>query len=166
MVAPLKPVTQSQSLYDVDYHLWLLETLNQLEAKALESLDVEHLIEEISDLSRREKRRLESLLTRLLEHLLKLKYWQTERDYSHNHGQREIRNFRKQINRDLRVSPSLKNYLVEQFNDLYQDARELAADASGLPLNSFLEKPIASLDAILDETWLPTVADDRRAPEP
>ena len=56
--------------------------------------------------------------------------------------------------------------LVEQFNDLYQDARELAADASGLPLNSFLEKPIASLDTVLDETWLPTVADERRAPEP
>jgi len=86
MVAQSKQVTQGQSLYDVDYHLWLLETLKQLEANALEALDIEHLIEEILDLSRREKRRLDSLLTRLLEHLLKLKYWQTERDYNHNHN--------------------------------------------------------------------------------
>jgi hypothetical protein len=156
MVAQSNQVTQSQSLYDVDYHLWLLETLNQLEANALESLDIEHLIEEISDLSRRERRRLDSLLTRLLEHLLKLKYWKTERDYNQNHWKREIRNFRKQINRDLSVSPSLKSYLAEQFNDLYQDARELTADASGLSLNYFPEKPLANLDIVLDEAWLPT----------
>lgn len=154
MVAQSKQVTQSQSLYDTDYHLWLLKTLQQLEANALESLDIEHLIEEISDLSRREKRRLDSLLTRLLEHLLKLKYWQAEHGY--NHWKREIRNFRKQINRDLSVSPSLKGYLAEQFSDLYQDARELTADASGLSLNHFPEKPLANLDIVLDETWLPT----------
>lgn len=103
MVAQSKQMTQSQSLYDTDYHLWLLKTLKHLEANALESLDIEHLIEEISDLSRREKRRLDSLLTRLLEHLLKLKYWQAEHDYNRNHWKREIRNFRKQINRDLSV---------------------------------------------------------------
>lgn len=156
MVAQSKQATQSQGLYDTDYHMWLLETLKQLEANAFDAIDLEHLIEEIADLSRREKRRLDSLLTRLLEHLLKLKYWQAEREYNHNHWKREIRNFRKQINRDLSVSPSLKSYLAEQFNHLYQDARELAADASGLPINYFPEKPIANLDKILDEGWLPT----------
>jgi hypothetical protein len=33
----------TQNLYDVDYHLWLVETLKQLEDNVLESLDVEHL---------------------------------------------------------------------------------------------------------------------------
>lgn len=65
----------TKSLYDTDYHLWVLETLKNLENKDFDSLDLENLIEEISDLSRREKRRLESLLICLFEHLLKLKYW-------------------------------------------------------------------------------------------
>ena len=158
MVAQSKQWTQN--LYDVDYHLWLVETLKQLEENELESLDVEHLIEEILDLSRREKRRLDSLMTRLLEHLLKLQYWQAERRYNLNHWKREIRNFRKQINRDLKVSPSLKGYLAEQFDELYQDARELVADASGLPLAHFPGAPIAGLDVVLDETWLPIDGDD------
>jgi hypothetical protein len=153
MVAQSKQATQT--LYDVDYHLWLLETLRQLEGNALTSLDIEHLIEEIGDLSRREKRRLDSLLTRLLEHLLKLTYWQAALHNNTNHWKREIRNFRKQINRDLRVSPSLRGYLAEQLQELYQDARELAADASGLPLNHFPNRPIADLDTVLDEAWLP-----------
>jgi signal transduction histidine kinase len=158
MVAQSKQWTQN--LYDVDYHLWLVETLKQLEDNELESLDIEHLIEEILDFSRREKRRLDSLMTRLLEHLLKLQYWQAERRYNLNHWKREIRNFRKQINRDLKVSPSLKGYLAEQFDELYQDARELVADASGLPLAHFPVIPIAGLDMVLDETWLPIDGDD------
>ena len=158
MVAQSKQWTQN--LYDVDYHLWLVETLRQLEDNALESLDIEHLIEEILDLSRREKRRLDSLMTRLLEHLLKLQCWQVERQYNLNHWKREVRNFRKQINRDLRVSPSLRGYLEEQLDELYQDARELVADASGLPLADFPAVLVPDLDTVLDETWLPIDGDD------
>ena len=39
------------------------------------SLDLENLIEEVSDLSRREKKKLKNLLIKLFEHLLKLTYW-------------------------------------------------------------------------------------------
>ncbi len=155
--------TQKQ-LYDTDYHLWVLETVKQLENRDLESVDWTHLIDEVLDLSKREKRKLESLLTRLFEHLLKLKYWEAERDNNQNHWRREIRNFRKQIQRELKASPSLKNHLSEHFLELYQDARELVSDASGLPLDTFPEstmslcdcpKDIAPLDQILDENWLP-----------
>ncbi len=71
-------------LYEQDFCLWIENTVNLLKQQKLDNIDWENLIEEVSDLSRREKRRLESLLTRLFEHLLKLKYWESERNYNQN----------------------------------------------------------------------------------
>lgn len=45
----------TKNLYDTDYYLWVVETVKQLENKEFESLDLQNLIEEVSDLSRREK---------------------------------------------------------------------------------------------------------------
>jgi hypothetical protein len=49
----------------------------------------------------------------------------------------------------------LKPYLESVFEECYQDGREIAAQKSELPLNTFPEKPIATLEQILDEDWLP-----------
>jgi hypothetical protein len=76
---------RSKKLYDVDYNLWVLETVKQLENREFNALDLDNLIEEVADLSRRDKRKLESLLTRLIEHLLKIKYWQSEKDRNFGH---------------------------------------------------------------------------------
>ena len=70
--------TTAKNLYDTDYNLWVMETVKQLENKDFDAIDLENLIEEVSDLSRRDKRKLESLLRRLFEHLLKLKYWESQ----------------------------------------------------------------------------------------
>jgi len=145
----------NKSLYDTDYHLWVIETVNQLERREFNILDLENLIEELSDLSRREKRKLESLLTRLFEHLLKLKYWQSERVQNQYHWQAEILNFRKQIQKELKSSPSLKPYLLEIFAECYQDSREIVSTRSQILLEIFPSEAIANLDQILDENWLP-----------
>ena len=70
--------TTAKKLYDTDYNLWVMETVDQLKNKNFDAIDLENLIEEVSDLSRREKKKLKSLLRNLLEHLLKLKYWEFE----------------------------------------------------------------------------------------
>ncbi|MGK7873327.1 MAG: DUF29 domain-containing protein, partial [Xenococcaceae cyanobacterium] len=101
-----QPKQGNKSLYDTDFHLWVLETLRQLENKDFESLDLENLIEEVSDLSRRQKKKLKSLSRKLFEHLLKLKYWQAEQNNNRGHWQGEIANFRKQIKDELEDSPS------------------------------------------------------------
>jgi len=142
------------SLYKTDYNLWVLETVKQLEKQQFEAVDWENLLEEISDLSRREKRKLESLLTRLFEHLLKLKYWQSEVEDNRGHWEAEILNFRKQIKRELKASPSLNQHLLKVWEECYQDGREIAATRSRLPLETFPDTPIASLEQILDENWL------------
>ena len=62
----IREKSSTKTLYDADYNLRVLETVKQLESKDFESVDWENLIEEVSDLSR------------LIEHLLKIKYWQSE----------------------------------------------------------------------------------------
>ncbi|MFM7479177.1 MAG: DUF29 domain-containing protein, partial [Microcystis aeruginosa] len=58
-----------KTLYKQDYYLWLEKTISLLENRQFSELDLENLIEEIKDMSRRERQKLESLLTKLLEHL-------------------------------------------------------------------------------------------------
>jgi hypothetical protein len=144
-----------KNLYDTDYNLWVLETVKKLEKRDFSAVDWENLIEEILGLSRSDKRKLESLLMRLIEHLLKLGYWETEKDRNKNHWKGEIRNFRLQIKRLLQDSPSLKPYIRDIFDECYQNSRNIASDKSQLALHTFPEKPIAPLEQILDENWLP-----------
>ncbi|MGI0480147.1 DUF29 domain-containing protein [Geminocystis sp. CENA526] len=153
MVTQLK--TQPKNLYDLDYNLWVLETVKKLENKNFNDLDLDNLIEEVLDLSRRDKRKLESLLMRLIEHLLILQYWDSEKERNRGHWQREILNFRLQIKRLLEDSPSLKNHLKTRFDICYQDGRKIASQHSLLPLETFPESSIEPLEKILDENWLP-----------
>ena len=105
-------------------------------------------------MGRSEKRAIESLLTKLLVHLLKLKYWDSERERNQGYWLGEIRTFRKQIKNSLKDSPSLKPYILEIFDECYQDARLEASDRSQLPIDIFPIIPIGSLEQILDD-WLP-----------
>lgn len=148
-------IKNQTNLYDTDYNLWILETVKKLENRDFNSIDLENLIEEILDLSKRDKRKLESLLIKLIEHLLILKYWQSENKRNRGHWEREILNFQQQIIRELEDSPSLNSYLNDKFFDCYQKGRKLASKHSQLPINTFPEKPVAPLEQILDEDWLP-----------
>lgn len=156
MVAEIKPI--NPALYENDYHLWLQETLACLEKQNFQQLDLAHLIEEVESLSRRDKRKLESLLTRLLEHLLKLKYWQSEKDDNQGHWQGEIAVFRVQIQRELKASPSLKRYLQEIFPQCYQDARYIISQKTKLGLTQLpadVSTALGDLEEILSPDWLP-----------
>ena len=148
-------IQQQVSLYSLDYHLWILNTAEALKLQNFSALDLEHLVDEVLALSRREKKRLKSLLRRLIEHLLKLQYWDAERDRNQQHWKAEVTNFRKQIKDELEDSPSLKSYLREIFSEAYQDGRELASTRSGLSLDLFPPQPLVSLDQILDQRWYP-----------
>lgn len=66
----------------------------------------------------------------MLEHGLKLSYWEAERSRNENHWQAEIASFRQQL-RDA-DSPSLRLYLAEIMADCYADAREQVVLRSSL----------------------------------
>ncbi len=153
MVTEVK--TKQQNLYKMDYDLWVLDTVEKLKTQDFDNIDWENLIEEVEDLSRRDRHKIESLLIRLIEHLLKLGYWESEIERNRGHWEGEITNFRVQIKRLLKASPSLKRYLAEIFEGCYLDGRKIASKRSQLPLNHLPEKSIANLEQILDENWLP-----------
>ena len=143
------------SLYETDYLLWLETILAQLTVGDFINIDLEHLIEEIQDLGKSEKHAVASYLMRLCEHLLKVKYWESERENCLRGWEVEIANFRIQIQRKLKSSPSLRNYLQDNFAGEYGNGRKLFLKASGLESTLIPDRPCFTLEQALDEDWLP-----------
>ena len=54
--------TDLKEIYEVDYLQWLESTVELLKSDRFEELDLENLIEELTDLGKQEKRRVKSLL--------------------------------------------------------------------------------------------------------
>lgn len=146
---------KSPALYDTDYQQWLDQTVAQLKAQDFSNLDLENLIEEIESLGRSDKRAISSYLPRLCEHLLKLKYWESERELCFSGWLLEINNFRSEIELILQDSPSLKPFIRERFLSVYQKARKSMVKAIALPPNSIPQEPDFTLEQALDEDWLP-----------
>jgi hypothetical protein len=145
-------IQQSSKLYDRDYTLWLEETIGQLRDRQFEELDLLNLIEELEGMSRSEKSAVYSHLKILLMHLLKYRYQPTKRS---NSWRSTIREHRQRLKRAFQESPSLKNYFNENFPDCYQDARELAADETGLALEALPMDCPFSEEEILETEYLP-----------
>lgn len=143
------------TLYDTDYQLWVKHTVEQLRSRNFNNLDLENLIEEVESLGRSDKHAISSYLMRLCEHLLKLKYWESERELCFRGWNLEITNFRIQIQAQLETSPSLKIFLQNNFSKQYRNGRKLFLTVSGLDAEVVSEQPCFTLEQALDETWLP-----------
>ncbi len=140
----------TQILYDQDYHLWLETTLKQLQARDLDHLDWEHLIEEIEALGYEQKHKLESYLLQLLKHLLLYQHWSLPD--CKNHWEVEIDNFRVEL-RKLTKSKNLYNYLLTVLEEVYIDTLRQAKKKSGL--NCFPQNCPYNIEQILDVDYLP-----------
>lgn len=149
------PVLTSQTLYRQDFYLWLQTTIAQIRSQSFESVDWDHLLEELEDLGNASKHRLESRLLVLLDHLLKLAYWRAEREYNARGWKGTIIEQRKQIKKLLKNNPSLKPYLTEVFEETYQDARDIVIVKTELASDIFPLQPTFTLEQVLDESWLP-----------
>ena len=62
-------------LYEQDYSQWAETMANLLAAGKFTELDIENLVEEVRDLSKRERDRLLSSLRLIVHHLLKWDYY-------------------------------------------------------------------------------------------
>ncbi|MBD2570390.1 DUF29 domain-containing protein [Anabaena lutea] len=140
------------SLYDTDNEKWLVETLQLLKEKRLEDIDLEHLIEELEDVSRRDKLTVESFLEQIIRHLLLLQYWQEQYDYNANHWQAEIMSFRSQLNDYL--SQNLRNHLQENQAKIYEKALRYVRKKTGMSVD-FPEDCPYTIEQLLDQNWLP-----------
>ena len=147
--------TDQISLYENDYNLWLIKTLDQLRNHDFEKLDLENLIEEVESLGKSDQHAISSYLMRLCEHLLKVKYWESERARCLRGWMVEITNFRIQIQERLEASPSLRHFLEENFAKQYKNGRKLFLQATDFPLIQIPLDPCFTLEQSLDETWFP-----------
>ncbi len=140
------------SLYDVEYDQWLARTISLLKENRFNELDKDHLIEELEDLSRREKKTVERFLEQIIRHLLLWQYWTAEHDYNANHWQAEIMSFRTQINEDL--TQNLRNHLQENQVKIYEKALNYVKQKTGYEVD-FPENCPYTLDQLLEMNWLP-----------
>lgn len=128
-----------KQLHESDFNLWVEQIKLAIQNQDFENMDWENLLDEIDDMGKSEKRSLDSYMQRLIEHILKLKYWETEKARCSNGWKREVTNFRNRIKRILKKNPSLNNYLTAEYPDLYQDAIATMSFEFEIPDDSFVE---------------------------
>ncbi|MFQ3679233.1 MAG: DUF29 domain-containing protein [Pseudanabaenaceae cyanobacterium] len=149
---PLAPTSDYAALYDRDFVLWLEQTVALLRQGKVHELDVTNLIEEISYMSRREKRSVKSDLKVVLFHLLKYKYQPNKRSRNWLTTLLEHRN---RIADALEDSPSLRPYLQENFDKIYDSARDLASTETGILKGIFPVVSPFTFEQALDQTYHP-----------
>jgi hypothetical protein len=111
-----------KNLYDQDFALWIEKTVKQLKSGNLSQVDLENLIEEMESLGKSQRKAVDNFLTRLLEHLLKRCYVVLPDCY--RGWEIEIRNFRKELKKEFKYSPSLKRFMIEILEECYREALE------------------------------------------
>ncbi|NEO31002.1 MAG: DUF29 domain-containing protein [Symploca sp. SIO3C6] len=140
------------TLYETDYLRWLETTVQKLRAQDYGNVDWQNLIEEIEDLGKSERRRLESNLAVILLHLLK---WEFQPEQRKGGWEASIIEHRQRLNRALKDSPSLQPYLESIFAEIYVEARKRARAETGLPLDTFPTHCPYKTTEVLDDDFLP-----------
>jgi hypothetical protein len=106
--------------------LWTEQTIQQLQNHEFESLDIEHLIEELVNLGKSEKNTLISNLKIFLTHLLKFKIQHDVPDSMKGSWYSSVIEHRQRVLDNFADTPSLKSFLMEAVEKAYPDARKVA----------------------------------------
>lgn len=134
--------------YDEDFYSWAFTQADLLKNKKIESLDIEHLVEEIECLGSERERALESFLRNLFTHLLKDQYQPLMKTTSWEITiKRSINDARKTIKKN----PGLKSKLKEITKDAYEDATYEAALQTGMRKSIFPEDCPWNVDDLLSD---------------
>jgi hypothetical protein len=146
------PTMSHQQLYDTDFVRWIDLAAELLKQGRFSELDIENLIEEVESLGRSEKNALRSNLRVLLMHLLR---WQYQPSMRTGSWKGSIREHRQRIKDIFEDSPSLRNFYTQVFSGAYEQAREGAADETGLEISVFPDECSYTGDQVMDKDFLP-----------
>jgi hypothetical protein len=138
--------------YDQDLYTWALEQAALLKEKKFDQIDLEHIIEEIEDMGKSEKRALQSFLETLLMYLLK---WQFQPACQGRSWKYTIIEQRKRILEHLQDNPGLKGKLPELIAAAYGYSITGAVRETGLSPVTFPETCPWTYDQFMDFDFWP-----------
>ena len=142
----------NKTSYDQDYCLWLEHTTQLLKQGKFSGVDIPNLIDEIEGLAQNQKQALKSNLRVVLIHLLKYQY---QPEKITNSWVNSINEHRDRIYDILDDSPSLYQYIRDEFSRVYARARKRASRETQKPLDVFpIESPF-TIEEVLDEDYFP-----------
>jgi len=119
----------STSLYETDFYAWTQHQAKLLKEKQLAQVDLENIAEELESMGKSEKRELESRLVVLIMQLLK---WQFQPKRRNRSWRSTINTQRDELERLIRLSPSLKNILYESITNAYSSVRYRFEDETSI----------------------------------
>lgn len=156
-----EPTTESSllNLYETDFYAWTQEQAKLLKHQQWSQLDLPNLIEEIESLGKQQRAELRNRLKVLIGHLLKWEFQSAKRSRS---WLMTIRVQRRDTQELMQENPSLKPYLQEALQKIYESGRDLAVGETNLPLKSFPENCPYTLEEIFSDRFYPgeLAADD------
>jgi hypothetical protein len=116
----------NNQLYERDFNVWRETIIKKIKQQDFNDIDWEHLLLELEDMGKSEKRSFLSNLTILIAHLLKLTVQADAPEMMKGIWYSSVTEHRFRVRKDLEENPSLKNYLYEVIFIAYADARKLA----------------------------------------
>jgi len=153
-------VAEAAKLYDEDFYAWTRAQAEALRRLAGEHwngpLDLEHLAEEVEDLGKSQRHAVESLIERIIEHLLKLEYlpaFEPRRGWLIS-----VLNARNHAGRLLTVA--IRREIEPRLEHAYANARRVTVLAlwehGEISSGSLLPEACPyALDQVLDDGWFP-----------
>ena len=103
--------------YEEDFYAWTIGTADLLRQRRLETLDFDHLIEEVESMGRNERNQLLNRFIVLMAHLLK---WQYQPVLRGNSWMYTLKEQRRKLTKLLKENPSLKSKSQELMNEAYE----------------------------------------------
>jgi hypothetical protein len=153
-------VAEAAKLYEEDFYLWTRDQADALRRLAAERwngpLDLEHLAEEVEDLGRSQRNAVESLIDRVLEHLLKLEYSPA----AEPRRGRLVSLTKARTHLGRLLTAAIRRDVEPMLEQSYAHARRIAVLGLGehgeVDSAQLLPKACPdTLDQVLDQDWLP-----------
>jgi Domain of unknown function DUF29 len=147
-----RPEMTARADYEADFFAWTQEQARLLRDRDARGLDWENLAEEIDSMGRRDRRELESRLRKIIHHLLK---WQVQPERRGRSWRDTLIEQRRQAEKLLKESPSLRPQLLDLRDEAYPDVRRDAVRDTGLRPQTFPAECPFAVAQILDPAYVP-----------
>ena len=147
--APEAPAAEALVRYEDDAYTWSLQQAALLRAGRTDSLDFENLADEIADVAGREYDKLESALTRVIQHLLE---WEYQPERRSRGWALSIEEHRERVHHQLQDHPGLRGALERALERASVRGRRAALAETNLPSRALPEAPRLEWDDIMNRT--------------